>query len=54
MLEIGDFFHWMLLNKDKRVFEIWNLESESENKIKLKQEDSFGNIDYIVVYKKKG
>jgi len=41
------------LNKDKRVLKIWNLESESENEIKLKQEGSLGNIDYIVVYKKK-
>ena len=43
----------MLLNKNKIVFKIWDLESESENEIKLKQEDSLGNIDYIVVYKKR-
>jgi len=40
------------LNKDKRVFGIWSLESENENEIKLEQEDPFGNINYIVVYKK--
>ena len=35
------------LNADKRIFGKWEIEEESFSDIKLKQTDSFGNVDYI-------
>lgn len=40
------------LNADKRIRGKWSLENEDENAIKLKNEDVFGNTDYISITKK--